>query len=123
MKTPLIHYACVAALLTCTATAAQAQKLPVPGEKNPGWLLQKTEEVYLLGESDNQPIPAPMPTAPRSGYYGGIKNQNGEWEILYDTRRGVRYNLRAYKQGLVRVQNVSTGTVYTYRRIKSSSTH
>ena len=111
------------AVLLAATTAAQAQKLPVPGEKNPGWLLQKTEEVHLLGNAENQPVPAPMPTAPRSGYYGGTKNEDGEWEILYDTRRGVRYNLKAYKQGLVRVQNVSTGTVYTYRRIASSSIH
>ncbi|HEX8429108.1 hypothetical protein [Hymenobacter sp.] len=123
MKTSLIHCVCTAALLAWTTLAAQAQKLPVPGEKNPGWLLQKTEEVRLLGEAENQPTPAPMPTAPRSGYYGGTKNQDGEWEILYDTKRGVRNNLKAYKQGLVRVQNLTTGTVYTYRRIASSSAH
>lgn len=100
----------------CAASSAHAQKLPVPGQKNPDWSLQKTEEMYPSEPTTekNQTIYS-MPIMPREGY-GGMKNQNGEWEILYDSKHQVRYNMKAYKRGFVRVQNLQTGTVYTYTR-------
>ncbi|MDF7810024.1 hypothetical protein P1X16_01490 [Hymenobacter sp. YC55] len=56
-----------------------------------------------------------MPTVPRDGY-GGMMTKEGEWQILYDSKHQVRYNMKAYKQGFVRVQNLQSGTVYTYVR-------
>ncbi|WP_375437914.1 hypothetical protein [uncultured Hymenobacter sp.] len=95
-----------------SATSTQAQKLPVPGQKNPDWSLQKTEE-FQLSHSEQQPKPIPMPS-PR--LRGGMMDSAGNWEILYDSEHHVRYNLREQKRGWVRVQNLQTGTVYTYVR-------
>ena len=94
------------------ATSAHAQKLPVPGQKNPAWSLQKTEE-FQLSRSEQQPEPIPMPS-PR--LRGGTMDSAGNWTILYDSEHNVRYNLREQKRGWVRVQNLRTGTVYTYIR-------
>ena len=102
----------VVGLVLYAASSAHAQKLPVPGQKNPDWSLQKTEE-YQLSHLEQQPEPIPMPS-PR--LRGGTRDSAGNWEILYDSERHVRYNLREQKRGWVRVQNLRTGTVYTYVR-------
>ena len=96
----------------CATSSAHAQKLPVPGQKNPDWSLQKTEE-YQLSHLEQQPEPIPMPS-PR--LRGGMLDSAGNWRILYNSELRVRYNLREQKRGWVRVQNLRTGTVYTYVR-------
>jgi hypothetical protein len=108
------------ASLVVAATAAQAQELPVPGEKNPDWKLQKTEEPYpqaYPSGSKESPAPIAMPS-PR--IQGGMLNEQGEYDIFFDSSKGVRYDLTALKeQGTVRVRNMRTGTEYTYARRKS----
>ena len=106
----------LAAALFAAATAdVRAQKLPLPGQINPDWTLQKTEELSPKAPVAELPQPTPSPM-PNMQLQGGTLNAVGEWEIFYDSRQNVRYNLAALRQGAVRVQHLQTGTVYTYIR-------
>ncbi|WP_156109010.1 hypothetical protein [Hymenobacter sp. APR13] len=102
----------LALLPLVAATAASAQKLPLPGQKNPDWTLLKTEGLYQdeVVESD-QPQPVPMPNIDARG---GVKDSSGQWVIYYDPLRNVRYNMADLKKGRLRAQDLRTGTVYTY---------
>ena len=104
-----------AALFAAAIADVWAQKLPLPGQKNPDWTLQKTEELSPKAPVAelSQPTPSPMPNMQLQG---GTLNAVGEWKIFYDSRQNVRYNLAALRQGTVRVQQLQTGTVYTYIR-------
>jgi hypothetical protein len=98
--------------LLLAASTIYAQKLPVPGQKNPDWTLLKTEnfnqdEVVV----PNQPMPVPMPNVDARG---GVKDSSGQWLIYYDPGRNVRYNMADLKKGRLRAQDLRTGTVYTY---------
>lgn len=46
-----------------------------------------------------------------SNYY-----EDGKLKIIYEPSLGIRYNMSAIQRGVVRVQNLRTGTVYTYVR-------
>ncbi|MBG8552487.1 hypothetical protein [Hymenobacter guriensis] len=104
-------YAVAAAVILGFSLKAQGQELPLPGQKNPDWVLQKTEHTQSAELLKTQPQPIP---SPQLG--GGTKSSAGDWEILYDPAHNVRYNLRAKTRGIVRVQNLQTGIVYTYTR-------
>jgi hypothetical protein len=115
---PIQKVAIVLGLCGLTNLTTHAQKLPVPGQKNPDWKLQKTEELASSEPLVSQPRPVPMPSPEITG---GMLDSTGAWQILYDPKHHVRYNLRAQKQGIVRVQNLETGTVYTYQRVPTGS--
>jgi hypothetical protein len=108
----LMKVSLLALLPMVAATAASAQKLPLPGQKNPDWTLLKTEGLYQdeMVESD-QPQPVPMPNIDARG---GVKDSSGQWVIYYDPLRNVRYNMADLKKGRLRAQDLRTGTVYTY---------
>lgn len=99
-------------LATAAATAASAQKLPVPGQKNPDWTLLKTESLQQDAMvAPNRSGPATMPNM---DLRGGTKDSSGQWLIYYDPRHNVRYNMADLKKGRLRAQDLHTGTVYTY---------
>lgn len=93
-------------------STASAQKLPLPGQKNPDWTLLKTEGINPDEVvAPNQPVPTPMPGM---DLRGGTTDSSGQWLIYYDPLRNVRYNMADLKKGRLRAQDLRTGTVYTY---------
>ncbi|QJX47421.1 hypothetical protein HMJ29_10925 [Hymenobacter taeanensis] len=88
--------AIITGLSSLTSLAAHAQKLPVPGQKNPDWKLQKTEELFTAELLAPQPRPVPMPSPKTSG---GTLDSAGNWHIWYDPEHNVRYNLEEQKRG------------------------
>ncbi|AHJ96273.1 hypothetical protein Hsw_0678 [Hymenobacter swuensis DY53] len=106
-------------MLAVGANAASAQKLPLPGHKNPDWTLLKTEPLYSSPDAaPNQPQPVPMPNIDARG---GMKDSSGQWIIYYDPLRNVRYNMADLKKNRLRVQDLRTGIVYTYAPKKGAS--
>jgi hypothetical protein len=105
------QYVLLMAALGIGIATAQAQKLPVPGQKNPDWILQKTEE---LSRGEVVPPTLPPTPMPRMDVRGGTKDSSGQWVIYYDSRSNVRYNMADLKKGRLRAQDMRTGTVYTY---------
>ena len=63
-------------------------------------------------------MPVPMPNIDARG---GVKDSAGRWVIYYDPLRNVRYNMADLKKDRLRVQDLRTGTVYTYVPKKAAS--
>jgi hypothetical protein len=120
MKTTVLlgRLLAAAGLILTVVTTVAAQKLPLPGHSNPDWTLLKKEPLYSRPDADpNQPMPVPMPNIDARG---GVKDSSGNWVIYYDPLRNVRYNMADLKRNRLRVQDLRTGTVYTYAPRKSA---
>jgi hypothetical protein len=61
-NTSVLAKALLAMLSMVISPIAFAQKIPVPGQKNPDWALQKTEELHATDQANDQPIPVSMPS-------------------------------------------------------------
>ncbi|WP_426490441.1 hypothetical protein [Hymenobacter sp. 102] len=121
MKTTMLLGRLLAAvgLTLVAASGILAQQLPLPGHPNPNWTLLKTEPLFSRPDADpNQPMPVPMPNIDARG---GVKDSAGRWVIYYDPQRNVRYNMADLKRNRLRVQDLRTGTVYTYAPKKGVS--
>ena len=104
-----------ALLLLGITTAATAQQLPRPGQKNPDWRLLKTENPPgSAAAAADQRQPVPMPNAAIIG--SGSRDSNGHWTLYYDPPHFLRYNLKQLlTKGVAVVHHTQTGTVYTYQ--------
>ena len=105
-------------VLLCAAPAVRAQQLPVPGDKNPDWALEKSEARPNAGPSDVLPATDRMPNAMQKSIKS-IGNRHYHW----DSKRQLAYEwLSRPSSGsvapdqLLTVRAEPTGTLYTYRR-------
>ena len=111
MKIPLLSFA-----LTCGATAALAQLLPVPGIKNPDWKLEKSEALQLEGLPVLPPPTDRMPNAAQKSIQSS-GNQHAYW----DADRQLAYQWQSSPgtvkpEQQVKVLEQRTGIAYIYRR-------
>ena len=106
---------CPAVLLTASL-AAQAQVLPVPGGKNPDWVLVQTEQKLYDGHIIQSSNIDRMPNAEAKSIKS-IGNHHYYWNaanhLAYDwvSKDGMLEPL-----GLVNVREQQQSTVYSYRR-------
>ena len=105
-------------VLLCAAPTVRAQQLPVPGDKNPDWALEKSEARPNAEPSDVLPGTDRMPNAMQKSIKS-IGNRHYHW----DSKRQLAYEwLSRPSSGsvapdqLVTVRAEPTGILYTYRR-------
>ena len=103
-------------VLLCAAPTVRAQQLPVPGDKNPDWALEKSEARPNAEPSDVLPGTDRMPNAMQRSIKS-IGNRHYHW----DSKRQLAYEwLSRPGSGstapdkLVVVRSESAG-IYTYR--------
>jgi hypothetical protein len=130
-------FLCLASLMA-TVTLAQAQVLPVPGARNPDWLLDKPATNGRPIRRDTLPSGRdPMPIAdPRRQGQGGTdampnalsKNIQsiGNHHRYWDAARQLSYDWQSRSgqlgpDSLVTVFQQATGTTFTYRRAPAKS--
>lgn len=94
------------------ATTAQAQKLPVPGQKNPDWSLHRKKEPLQsqFRSTDRMPnarFMGPSIIGNHHSYWDSKQQLRYEWESKPDSNAPV---------DSIIVREEATGTVYTYRR-------
>jgi hypothetical protein len=104
--------------LLCGASVAHAQLLPVPGAKNPDWVLQQTAKTPYDGQA-LAPPPAtdPMPNGAQKSI-----SSIGDHHYYWDAQRQLSYDW--YSRGpatmapfvLVNVREANKDFVYVYRR-------
>ena len=104
--------------LLCAAPTVRAQQLPVPGDKNPDWALEKSEARPNAEPSDVLSGTDRMPNAMQKSIKS-IGNRHYHW----DASRQLAYEWQSRlgsgsvapdKQ--VRVREERTGIAYVYRR-------
>lgn len=99
-------------LLLGAASVTTAQQLPIPGQKNPDWMLQRV--LPLSGMPVVGALVAPDKTAStaqamRSGTYNG---ETGRLLSFFDRRTGIFYNVA---EGWL--HDRTTNTYYRFHRI------
>lgn len=102
-------------LLACAASIAQAQLLPVPGSRNPDWVLEKapapkSDFSVLLPGTDR------MPNAAQKSI-----SSSGNRHYCWDAHQQLAYEWvsqpgQVAPDQRVTVRQQQTGTTYVYRR-------